>query len=1099
VSTREDIGTASSGSGGSTTVKAVGTFKDLSWGAKSLKPGAKITLSADISSWPAPPAQVTFEIRSIRGAGDPIATVNAKIEGKKANGEWTSPDEGLPPRIVFVAKAGDQTAVSPVIPVASGQMEKASWAPPSAKPGDKVQVKVKLSGFAPGVSVAVKIFEDDVAHEDHAVADLSGTTNATGEIAIDWTVPTTHQDASVPRHLPMNPQGHGDGADDTYAVQRLLAALFEKKKLDVDPGAANGALHDRTLLAIVAFKKAKSLAPADGTINEAFRTALVDEYRTSVGKDLPAEPQPFDDMPDYHFNVTVKGQAFHGPQLKVVPPYRLCLEVGDAGLFGAPIVSSAADEAKRKSAELLALKQRVQAIGYHYEPLKKGEFAGDPMTETPRWKIARAALERDGKDLGRAFDDDAKTRDTVLDVLQKKLVVLETCKHRMLEDCSCPKLDGTRPIITGKDCQIRFPGALTFRSDTELDWPDMKKPNYRFAADQAFFAANDLLGMVPIVARVQEKIRKKSGGKDSFRDAEDGVAVIFELIPPFRDENATQDLARLGDGDGNLGLVEDGFGHKAKHGPRKYVSERAREDFDKTDPQRINVLKKWGGKRSTPAVPNLFAMGDLGMGERWPWRAEAVDGRPNAVRVRTGPDGCAVACLRPFRAGGEVLKLRVWVEDACAPADTDDPPAPGDDGWTKENQPAGTGNLTVWRTVMIDRILRKPIRKDDKADTKYAGTKLPTIDLDKLAREWRKAFLQPEFSTRAKKGEDLTDDMYATAHGEAVKTVKEGIKKYKFPDYDYDKLLSNESSSKPYLITLADLTNYNASVAKAKQFLITPASWRTWGPIANVYQSGFMKSLTGDGEPGLTLVYSLAGDELSYSKRFPRSFLLSTAYPVKMEGLLSKALGVEHLKGATFHANVTHSDGKKTTLTKEDFTDDATLGDYFNWIFPGGFSEADGRADAQFDEDKNKLVMSFTAKETPTVVIEVKEEGADAFTEVDSMRTRRLPRDWIPATTSGTATRYRGAFLYFGEEFYADYHYDASSNTLHELGHVLYMKHHWLDSSNDPGHDAVDHDYGDMCVMSYRNCDGDYCGRCLLHLRGWNINAIPLNNAEFQS
>ena len=29
--------------------------------------------------------------------------------------------------------------------------------------------------------------------------------------------------------------------------------------------------------------------------------------------------------------------------------------------------------------------------------------------------------------------------------------------------------------------------------------------------------------------------------------------------------------------------------------------------------------------------------------------------------------------------------------------------------------------------------------------------------------------------------------------------------------------------------------------------------------------------------------------------------------------------------------------------------------------------------------------------------------------------------------------------------------------------------------------------------MGYRKCDGDYCGKCLLNMRGWKIDSIPLN------
>ncbi len=97
--------------------------------------------------------------------------------------------------------------------------------------------------------------------------------------------------------------------------------------------------------------------------------------------------------------------------------------------------------------------------------------------------------------------------------------------------------------------------------------------------------------------------------------------------------------------------------------------------------------------------------------------------------------------------------------------------------------------------------------------------------------------------------------------------------------------------------------------------------------------------------------------------------------------------------------------------------------------------------------------------------------------------------------TSGYGTASRAFWLshtrgvYHGD-FWA---YSATANALHELGHVLGLCHQppagadLADAHQAPVVEPFQTPTADqaVCVMSYSGCYGDYCGRCILQLRGW--------------
>lgn len=129
----------------------------------------------------------------------------------------------------------------------------------------------------------------------------------------------------------------------------------------------------------------------------------------------------------------------------------------------------------------------------------------------------------------------------------------------------------------------------------------------------------------------------------------------------------------------------------------------------------------------------------------------------------------------------------------------------------------------------------------------------------------------------------------------------------------------------------------------------------------------------------------------------------------------------------------------------------------------------------------------------------------------DSMTFRRMNGDAAVTaamagardfTTSGVAVDKRGCFLFYGNDTYVSgMPYDLNRNTLHEVGHTIFLPHQWTDRAAGTG--AVsggvppEHDYSDYCIMSYQRGTRnhfDYCGRCNLKLRGWDTQTIPINN-----
>jgi hypothetical protein len=93
-------------------------------------------------------------------------------------------------------------------------------------------------------------------------------------------------------------------------------------------------------------------------------------------------------------------------------------------------------------------------------------------------------------------------------------------------------------------------------------------------------------------------------------------------------------------------------------------------------------------------------------------------------------------------------------------------------------------------------------------------------------------------------------------------------------------------------------------------------------------------------------------------------------------------------------------------------------------------------------------------------------------------------------TTSGVALSRRGCYVWYPNSIYTgNMPYGLSQNTMHEGGHVQYLRHHYTAGAagTESGGFPANHDANDWCLMGYLPLTtNDYCGKCLLKLRGWD-------------
>jgi hypothetical protein len=592
------------------------------------------------------------------------------------------------------------------------------------------------------------------------------------------------------------------------------------------------------------------------------------------------------------------------------------------------------------------------------------------------------------------------------------------------------------------------------------------------------------------------------------------------------------------------------------------VKEKMLAKFDPKDPRRVNARTAVGGARGSSNPADAFLMGtELDeLGPRWPWRTASVKGNAVGVRVMTGPDGTACAALEPRRFGGDVYKVRVRVDTADAPAAKGDEASDKyDKGYGEADKPAATGLLTIWRALRIERYLRKPSADDPSIDEEIGKTLDPPIKLKEVAKELKKAFLDVELGRELKEAsEEISEDDYKKAHETAVKML---IDNYGPQSAKFIGAMLPYPGKTAHLVHVPDFV----TLVKNSGQTIDPADPDFYDDITKIisdYLYVFMHQFTKDALPGVTIFQALVGDNVGYGDTFLgnfwRSSLLDASEAYATTGGVVKVPGNTRVKDvvAKFGSEVKKA-GAKFRFVGHDAKYEpvplasseheigtagmVTLADYFAWLQKSittylGLSN-DKVGHVYFDKGQVLYHATTGTKKVPPTDsmfdIEVWDPDKKEWNNADAL-SLWSPRDEVPTrkrkngkfgevktSTSGVATPFRGAFVFYGHEKYDTYKeakpekrkftYSLESNTLHETSHLLFMKHQWTNErkkkskwwntpkDEDPSQFPLDHDYDDTCVMSYHECDGDLCGRCLLYLRGWDINQISPNRPSAET
>ncbi len=144
-----------------------------------------------------------------------------------------------------------------------------------------------------------------------------------------------------------------------------------------------------------------------------------------------------------------------------------------------------------------------------------------------------------------------------------------------------------------------------------------------------------------------------------------------------------------------------------------------------------------------------------------------------------------------------------------------------------------------------------------------------------------------------------------------------------------------------------------------------------------------------------------------------------------------------------------------------------------------------GHISGLLNELMDSFMKHFTNKAVPGVMV-IRSEIGDSYSY---WAHPKKPANWM-ATTSGVATIMRGCYLWYPNSVYnTTMPYPVTTNAMHEMGHVLFLRHHYTSGkgATASGGFSANHDSQDDCIMGYMKLTtNDFCGKCLLKLRGWD-------------
>ena len=703
-------------------------------------------------------------------------------------------------------------------------------------------------------------------------------------------------------------------------------------------------------------------------------------------------------------------------------------------------------------------KQRLQALGYYYEPLN----AAAPNSATEAYTRCLEIWRK------RREEKTGRTIKTAAEIAKElPLHVREFI------------VDRGRLPASGGERRVRVPGALTFSATNDLGDGGVADgtalASIRFNDEGALWTANPTLGNIPLVATVQKKV------KGRWQPA-NGESVHFQLIPPFHDAPAHEldDVNALR----NTSIrpasppAPPGRGVAAgpaiAAGPRQFLTNAVNHSFAAADPQRYNAHQSRGGKRGMPVLNNVFgalpAAGFPGMTAP----AASPAPRTDAVFVQTNAQGKAGVLFTPSRMGGDRYRMRIFLDpNGGLPSN----------GTEADAVVHETGRFVVWKHVMWWNYLPKPapsfpaLNSVRGVQARLAVLGYDTGGLDGVAGPITQAAIQA-FQTNYPPLPTNGNWQHAATRTQLNMVVTQYI-----------------NGGGPGYVT-----GFGPNVP-AFNFLHADQQFRwMYAELElnpTIRASSPQKLTAAQIQPALRWAISQAQPTFAtvdlsamFSDEYQTPYLFEVRHP----------LHYNRVKAAAYPAFAPGGSGNYDAYWQwaavAIYNDNALLQLVLRYIAGGASSR---RAPGP----------NLTRLSCPGVTMVAAMAASRLFWPPSELGQVQITiGNFAGCQASGIATKERGASVYGGVSYYATWVYAPdgfTKNTLHEFGHTLYMRHQFTGPNYlHPGNFREDHDSRtaanpanvgqvyDRCLMGYLPCEGEFCGKCHLKLRGWDISQMPV-------
>jgi len=761
----------------------------------------------------------------------------------------------------------------------------------------------------------------------------------------------------------------------------------------------------------------------------------------------------------------------HINTLVVKPVYTITLELGDLDALFEPVGSGELHKSP-------GVQQRLQVLGYFYTPLGHSRRSVDCKKV---WEYYRRVHTRKPKPAPTNPELLAilkqEVRNNVVAVVKGSLPTSGQILDGRVPMPSTPPRpgEGGAPEIPGKPgevAMIRLPGgyAYTFprytdRRQTKNQWENkgsewVPKPtsnkNYawsinspRHEVEKAYWADNPLLGKIPLVAHV-ERVKL-----DGSRAPAEGVSVYFQLVKP--DELKAGDPLRAPDlretvMDYSLDWSTDAGPYEiASRGPKKFLDDAlaGQAAVDESDPQKDNVDRDYGGKRRIPvegegagagAVPGVFEIKTKREGMHTLRDDQHTDygGMLPAQAVKpveeSTDDGKKVvrhAHAVSAKTNEKGNACVVFTPSQCggdrykirAYIGPETLEFAGDD---PDGPVVETGTLVVWRNIRLNRYVQAKVPA--KADV---GTNVQDL--------WEDAFpgLAPSAFDQAWTNHDFASgvgniDISEEGNKEAVcsrnpRTLGASFnERYRPVNHSFIGLA--EQYRRCYCEFLADCERKPEAMTRGEYVAALAAARKACKDSGEVSVKVNWNALILDPDAD-------AGDADKVTTPWTFNVRHPDDYNTK--------------RGAGFPA-LSSAAGHYAEINRAIYNHGLAA---FMGHFAGG-----------------GVLPGLT-------IIQMPQGDTWEFLSLGNI------------VTSGDAgPGARTCCLWYTDGVYRSdgMFYTTTANTIHELGHTL-VRPHAPDESTTGGVRADSHQaIADcVCVMSYRGCYGEYCGRCSLALRGW--------------